>query len=193
MKVVPLLEKFHGKRLLLDTNLLLPYFMGSYYQAHQQVSRHGSFKEEEFQLLAQIVEYFRKVGNILTTPHILTEVSNLGLKKPKGFKCPHCGKEINAGLSLRLKENRVAFMKFIRPWIRQLDEEFDEKRIGACRLSGREYFPRFGLADAAIIELAYDHRLLILTDDEDLADHLKNQKRGQNVVYFGELKRTILD
>jgi hypothetical protein len=26
------LEKFHGKRLLLDTNLLLPYFIGSFYR-----------------------------------------------------------------------------------------------------------------------------------------------------------------
>lgn len=192
MNADPLLGKFHGKRLLLDTNLLLPYFVGSYYRVHQQVSRHGAFKEEEFQLLAQIIERFKKVGNVLTTPHILTEVSNLARKMdPKGFKCPHCGKEINAGLSLRLKENRLAFMVFIRSLIQQLDEKFDEKRMGACRLSAQEYFPMFGLADAAIIDLASD-RLLILTNDEPMARYLQIQKMRRNVVYFGDLKKRCL-
>lgn len=110
-----LLGRFHGKRLLLDTNLLFPYLMGCFYRVRLQVPRYGSLlSEEEFELLAQIIEHFRKVGQVVTTPHLLTEVSNLSKKG--------------------LKENRVAFLSFIGPLIRQLDEKFDEGRIGAHRL-----------------------------------------------------------
>lgn len=166
-----LLGKFHGKRLLLDTNLLLPYLMGCFYRVRLQVPRYGSlFSEEEFELLAQIIEYFKKAGRVVTTPHLLTEVSNLS----KG-----------------LKENRVAFLSFIGPLIRQLDEKFDEGRIGAHRLSGQECFLTFGLADAAIIDLAYDP-LLILTNDKPMARYLKGERRRPNVVYFGDLKELCL-
>jgi len=78
MKLDPLLrsfQKFHGKRLLLDTNLLLPYLMGRFYCANPQVPKHGSFRDDEFQLLAQIIHHFEKVGKVLTTPHLLMEVS----------------------------------------------------------------------------------------------------------------------
>ena len=51
------LQKFHGKRLLLDANLLLPYFIGCFYRVNREVPRHGSFKDDDFELLAQIVEH----------------------------------------------------------------------------------------------------------------------------------------
>jgi hypothetical protein len=173
MKMDPLLrsfEKFHGKRLLLDANLLLPYFMGCFYRVNMQIPRHGSFQEDEFELLAQIIQHFRKAGRVLTTPHLLTEVSNLS----KG-----------------LKENRAAFLSFIRPMIWDLDERFDEERIGAARLAGQNCFLRFGLADAAIIDLTYD-RLLILTNDKEMARYLQEERKRKNVFYFGDLSERCL-
>jgi hypothetical protein len=174
MKMDPLLrslEKFHGKRLLLDTNLLLSYFMGCFYRVNQQVPRHGAFQEDEFLLLAQTIEHFKKAGRVLTTPHLLTEVSNLS----KG-----------------LKENRAAFLGFIRHMIRDLDERFDQKRLGAAHLSERDCFLRFGLADAAVIDLTHDP-LLILTNDKPMARYLQNEKRKKNVFYFGDLKERCLE
>jgi hypothetical protein len=170
MKMDPLLrylKRFHGKRLLLDTNLLLPYFEGCFYQVNLQVQKHASFKQDEFELLAQIIEHFKKAGKVLTTPHLLTELSNI---------------------SERLKANRVAFLNFIRHMIRDLDERFDENRIGAARLSGQDCFLRFGLADAAIIDLAYDP-LLLLTNDQPMARYLIEVRRRTNVLYFGDLKQ----
>jgi hypothetical protein len=164
------LKRFHEKRLLLDTNLLLSYFMGCFYRVNLQMPKHSAFKEDEFDLLAQVIEHFKKAGKLLTTPHLLTEVSNLS----KG-----------------LKVNRVAFLRFIRPMIRDLDERFDEKRIGAARLSVQDCFVRFGLADAAIIDLAHDP-LLVLTNDESMARYLRNEKRKKNVIYFGDLKELCL-
>jgi hypothetical protein len=174
MKADPVLrslEKFHGKRLLLDTNLLLRYFMGCFYRLSPEIQPHSSFNEEEFDLLAQIIGHFKKPGRVLTTPHLLTEVSNV---------------------SKKLKENRTAFLLFIRQMIPELDERFDARRIGAARLAGQECFLRFGLADAAIIDLSYDP-VLILTNDKAMASYLQKEKKRKNVLYFGDLKERCLN
>jgi hypothetical protein len=160
------LEKFHGKRLLIDTNLLFEYLTGCFYRVNLQVPRHGGFKEDEFVLLAQIIEHFKKAGQVLTTPHLLTEVWSL---------------------SKMLRENRGAFLSYILPLIRDLDERFEPRRIGAARLSRLGCFLRFGLADSAIIELTYDP-LLMLTNDKTVAHYLKDERRRKNVLYFGKLK-----
>jgi hypothetical protein len=165
-----LLEKFHGKRLLIDTNLLHSYFQGCFYRAYQQVPRHKEFKEDEFDLLARIIEQYKKAGKVLTTPHLLTELSNI---------------------SKKLKENRPAFLIFIRSMIQDLEERFEARRIGAARLSGKDYFVTFGLADAAIIDLTFD-ALLVLTNDKPMARYLKEEKRKKNVLYFGDLKALCL-
>ncbi len=173
MKMDPLLRllaKYHGKRLLLDTNLLFEYLAGSFYRVNQQVPRHGGFKQDEFDLLAQITEHFKKTGRLWTTPHLLTEIWSL---------------------SKMLKENRIAFLSCVLPLIRELDECFDPKRIGVGRLSRRDCLKRFGLADSAIIELTYDP-LIMLTNDRPVARYLKDEKRKRNVVYFGDLKELCL-
>jgi len=164
------LEKFHGKRLLLDTNLLLPYFIGRFDRFYSQVPSPGSLQEEEFVLLARIIRHFEKAGRVLTTPHLLTEVSNI---------------------SERLKQNQTAFLLFIRSMIRDLDERFDARRIGAARLAGQGCFSQFGLADTAIIDLAYNS-IFILTNDQPMARYLQNEKKRRNVVYFGDLKKRCL-
>ena len=161
------LAKFHGKKLLLDTNLLLPHFIGCFYRSHGQSPKHGAFKEEEFVLLAQIIEHFKKAGRILTTPHLLTEVSNLSRKA--------------------LGQNRIAFLSFIRLLIKDFDEKFDARRIGAERLSSHDCFPRFGLADAAIIDLSYDS-LVVLTNDKEMVRYLREEKKRRNVFSFDEIK-----
>jgi hypothetical protein len=165
-----LLAKFHGKRLLLDTNLLFEYLTGCFYRVNMQVPRHGAFKEDEFELLARIIEHFKKTGRVWTTPHLLTELWSL---------------------SKILKENRIAFLSCIVPMIRELDEYFDAKRIGVARLSRRDCFLRFGLADAAIIELTYDP-LIMLTNDKPVARFLEGERSRKNVLYFGELKKLCL-
>ncbi|HXR07595.1 MAG TPA: hypothetical protein VN765_09715 [Candidatus Acidoferrum sp.] len=173
MKEDPLLrslEKFHGKRLLLDTNLLFEYFTGCFYRVNLEVPRHGAFKEDEFVLLVQIIQHFKEAGRLLTTPHLLTEIWSL---------------------SKMLKQNRVAFLSFILPMIQDLDEWFEPKRIGVARLSRCDFFLRFGLADSAIIELTYDP-LLMLTNDKSVARYLEDEKRKRNVVHFGDLKELCL-
>ena len=76
-----LLGRYKAKGLLIDTNLLLLYFVGAY-----DPDRIGRFKRtmaftvDEFLLLATVFQYFNK---IITTPNILTEVSNLSGQLPR--------------------------------------------------------------------------------------------------------------
>lgn len=70
-----LIQKYRSKGILLDTNLLLLYLVGSL-DPHliSSFPRTANYSYEDFERLEYFFEYFpRKI----TTPHILTEVSNL--------------------------------------------------------------------------------------------------------------------
>jgi len=70
-----LINRYRQSGLLIDTNLLIMFFIGFF--DPQQVSRFGRtdrYDAADFYALAQLVEYFRRV---IVTPHILAEVSNL--------------------------------------------------------------------------------------------------------------------
>ena len=74
---ITFLLKHRGKSALLDANLLLVYVIGK--TDRKLLGRHHHTKqyEEDFELLEMVVDNFR---TIMTTPNILTEVSNLGKK-----------------------------------------------------------------------------------------------------------------
>ena len=72
--------RFRGHQVLLDTNLLLLFLVDSYERKRiRNFKRTSTFSEEDFDLLAAFLQAFKK---ILTTPHILTEVSNLAGSLP---------------------------------------------------------------------------------------------------------------
>jgi len=72
---ISLLESYRKKGILVDTNILLLYFVGSVNPKRiSQFKRTNQFNVDDFELLIQILGYFQK---IVTTPNILTEVSNL--------------------------------------------------------------------------------------------------------------------
>ena len=77
-------DRYQQSGILIDTNILLLYFVGSY--DIQQISRFKRTKKfvvEDYKLLTRIWNSFKK---IVTTPHILTEVSNWGKDlRPKNW------------------------------------------------------------------------------------------------------------
>lgn len=79
-----LLFKYKSKGLLIDSNLLFVYFIGTYNEAllskFQRVNRYG---KTGYRILFQLINYFDK---IIVTPHILTEISNLSTKLDSKFK-----------------------------------------------------------------------------------------------------------
>ena len=158
----PLLMQYRSKGLLLDTNLFLLFVVGSAVPKALSTFKptmNQGFTARDFDLLSRIMSLFSR---LVTTPHILTEVSNHSekLKGPMGLK----------------------LFSHMDALIQNIDEEFQASR----QICARPEFPRFGLSDTAIAAIA-PGRFLVLTVDFPLAGHLK--KSGVAVLNFNHLRQ----
>jgi hypothetical protein len=120
--------------------------------------RTEKYEPEDFDLLEAIVERFEL---LLTTPHILAEVSNL-----IGMQHEHAH---------RLHFNEVAAR------IRTLDERYE----GASLLSDHPSFEKLGLTDTGIASLGRSGCLTV-TDDFPLSGRMEHL--GLNVLNFTHLQ-----
>lgn len=136
--------------LLLDTNLLLLYVVGSYEPRQiQRFKRTQTFSEEDFLLLLTFGSHFK---SFVTTPHILTEVTDL----LESFNRAH--------------HNRI--FPLLRRFIAQVSEKYQSSEAIVREQPSR--FDKFGLADAMTVDVA-SQNYLVLTDDLDLYGYLQNQ------------------
>lgn len=157
--------KNHHKGLLVDTNVLLLLLIGSLDSKlirNFKITANQGFDEADFNLLRSFVGKFQ---SIITTPHILTEVSN------------HADK-IKGDIRKRIFGKLVSL-------IGQLDECSESSKA----LAKSDAFVRFGLTDTAISSLA-SKNFLVLTVDFPLAGYLK--KKNVDVINFNHLRQTAL-
>jgi len=154
-----LLTKYKNKGLLIDTNLLLLYFVGIYDpQRIPKFKRTMIFVVEDFYTLWNLFKYFDK---IVTTPNILTEVNSLANQ-----------------LATDLKP--AFFSKFAEQLI-----TLEEHYVETIKLSATEHFPKVGLTDAGILNLARD-QYLVLSDDFKLVGYLS--KQGIDAINFNYIR-----
>jgi len=150
-------SQYRGKRVLVDTNLLLLYLVGGFERKRiTRFKRTAEFSESDFEVLASFLAAFR---TIVTTPHLLTEVNSLANGLPddlKPFWADH--------FALIAK----TFLEIYEP---------------AESLMRQPSFVHFGLADAAIHGASED--TLILTEDFRLSGFLRSQ--GISVLNFRDL------
>jgi hypothetical protein len=157
-----LISRYRHKGLLIDTNLLLLYFVGKLdAERIPRFKRTMAFTIEEFILLAKFFNMFDKV---ITTPNVLTEVSNL-----------------LGGLPEQLHS---AFFNDFATRLPHLEEHY----TSSATISASAHFSRFGLTDCGIVELVKDN-YLVLTDDLPLAGYLEN--RNIDVINFNHLRSII--
>jgi rRNA-processing protein FCF1 len=143
---------------VIDTNLLLLFFLGSYDRRQIQTNRRlAIFSNEDFDLLINLLGRFKR---IVTTPNILTEVSNLSNAVP----------ETKRGEYFALFAKRLGL----------LDEQYVPSAIA---LQNR--WARFGLTDAAIAVIA-KNQYLVLTEDFRLSQAL--QSDGIDTLNFNHLR-----
>jgi rRNA-processing protein FCF1 len=155
-----LVSKHCRKGILVDTNLVLLYFIGLFDPSHiQRFKRTSQFTREDHDVLARVLEPFK--GKVITTPNVLTEVSNLSgqLGEPM----------------------RSAYFEVFSRWLCLLDERYTASSLSAQA----EHFVPLGLTDAGIMGLATSG-LLVLTEDFRLAQRL--QKIGADVINFNHLR-----
>ncbi len=156
-----LFERYRTKGVLLDSNILLLYFIGLFRPelvSRFKRTRNLGFVEEDFYTLDRFVSRVRKV---VTTPNILTEVSNLAGQLPNHLK--------------------GRYFEIFAAGITELDEEY----LSSSEVSGGQEFTRFGLTDAGIIRLV-NNQYLVLTDDFKLSGLLA--KKGYDVINFNHIR-----
>ena len=153
-----LLSKYKQKGILVDTNILLLWFVGEVNPNRiEKFKRTNQFNKQDYNLLVKTLKYFSK--NVVT-PNILTEVSNLinQLSEPERSQC----------------------FDALSQAMNQLNEFYIESKVA----TQVEKFTKYGLTDCGIISVARDS-YLVLTDDFKLAGYL--EKIGIDVINFNNI------
>lgn len=157
--LVEVIARYNRIGILVDANLLLLYFVGQLDpDLVSRFKRTQQFSREDFALLTLLLHRFSK---IVTTPNILTEVSNL-LGQLTG---PH----------------RTGLFAAFAHGITLLDEHY----VPSTEASAQDGFTRPGLTDAGICRLV-ERRFPVLTDDLALAVRLRSLQ--VDVVNFNDIR-----
>jgi rRNA-processing protein FCF1 len=154
-----LLKSYQTKGALVDANLLLVYFVGSYdLTLITKFKRTRAYTEEDFYILASIITFFSKV---MTTPNVLTEINSLSNQLPESIKPSY-------------------YSEFARR-VDTLEESFIDSR----QITHSIHFARFGLTDSGIVELVKG-KYLVITDDLRFASYCQNT--GIDVINFNNIR-----
>ena len=146
--------------LLLDTNLLVLYVVGQY--DPNRIAKHkrtSSYMSEDFDLLLDFMSLFKQ---FVTTPNILTEVSNL----------------------LEKDSYQYGPVLSILP---ELIKNFVEIPVPShpVMVNRNKTFLKFGLSDTVACQIT-EQDYLLLTDDLDLCYYLPHD--GLNALNFNNIR-----
>lgn len=161
-----LYQKYKNKGALFDSNLMIYYFIGSYFGKDfvERYKRTNIYGFKGFEVIYSIMSRFKSV---ITTPHILTEISNLSTPIPEKFKEQY-------------------FEHFFRK-IKILDEKFfPAKEIGINLQTNK-----FGLTDSMILYLSQNQSYLVITSDLPLYNLLEHNKI--DVINFNHIYQYLLN
>jgi hypothetical protein len=154
-----LVVRYSRRGILIDTNILLLYFVGSFdLDLISSFKRTLQFTVEDYNTLLLLLQLFDR---LITTPNILTEVSNLSGQLGEPAKT-------------------LYFYTFARK-ITLMEEHYIDSREAATQ----EEFIKIGLTGASIFRLPKD-QYLILTDDFRLSQYL--QHKGIDVINFNHIR-----
>lgn len=155
-----LITRYIHRGILVDSSLLVVYLVGIF--DHRQLLNcraiKSSFSQAEFDLLRNLLAEF---DAIITTPHVLTEVSNLAGRLP-----------------------RVVHSRF-REFFARVMTRLTERSVAAIEIASAEHFIRFGMADTAITLIA-PGEFLVLTEELALFDYLS--RNGVDVLNFNHIR-----
>ncbi|MEH2039813.1 PIN domain-containing protein [Nostoc sp.] len=160
--IASLVRRYSQKGILIDTNILLLFLVGSVNQDRiTKFNRTQQFIPEDYELLLAFIASFQK---LVTTPNILTEVNSLAnqLGEPERSQC------------------FAIFAQFVKN-VALLDEYY----VNSLDAVNTEKFIKFGLTDSGILTLSKG-KYLVLTDDFKLANYL--QSVDIDVINFNNIR-----
>ena len=154
-----LINSYKNKGILVDSNLLLLMFIGYLNKDHiTRFKRTQKYLPEDFELLNALLTTFDK---IITTPNILTEVSNLANSLSEDYK--------------------IHFGHIFSQSIDSLNENYLESKLV---INSKELL-NFGLTDSVILKLVRG-KYLLLTDDLKLYHHATGN--GVDAINFNHIR-----
>lgn len=158
-----LIDRFRSKGVLIDANLLLLYVVGRY---DDGIIRRGAFNRlsaygfEDYSLLRGLMLLFNRY---VTTPHVLTEVSNWIGKLP----------------SVQETECLGRFADILTG--------FTELAVESFEIALHPRFSYLGLTDTAIAKFASEY--LVLTDDARFVVHLNEM--GLDALNINHIRQEV--
>ena len=159
-----LIERYKSKGVLIDANLALLYLVGSYdlrLIGDGKYNKLSNYSTDDYRLLIRLKKEFKKA---VTTPHVLTEVSNLANDLPEWTKAE-------------------CLRKFYETFV-----EIDELTIPSLDAAQRHEFPFLGLTDSGLAIVSDQY--LIVTDDARLVK--KMNESGLEALNLNHLRRHLV-
>ncbi len=155
-----------GRKVLLDTNLLLLLLIGSIDQKQIDTNKRiGKYSAQEFLLLN---EYLRDANALVTTEHVNSQTSDLGA----------------GSLTGRYREEFLILLRSLHELNTVNLMRADETNQPILSL-GVDILRVLGVADAGLINAARENNCVLLTDDLRL--YLMAQRQGVEAVNFSHL------
>ena len=157
-----LFKKHKNKGAVIDSNLLILYFIGNYnINLVSNFSKTKQFATEEFYFLDLVIKHFNFIA---TTPNVLTEVNNLS--NDLGQK------------------NKPELLELLKSGIQIFKEDYFE----SSSLVKDKFYTKIGLTDISIMNLA-KKGFVVLTTDLTLKNILEHL--NLDVVNWNNLKPYI--
>ena len=153
-----------GKRILLDSNLLLVLLAGNLdSRLFGSFKRISAYSIDDYEFLERLV---RRFSVLFTTPHILTEVSNLANSLTEQW--------------------REDWLRNMAAWVSCLNCKplCEDCWTPAKQLVLNPEFLAFGLTDVSLAQLSSN--ALIVTDDFRLSGFLR--RKGVSILNFRDLR-----
>ena len=137
------------KGIIVDSNIMLLFLVGCYDINYINVfKRTMKYTIEEYYFIRDLLTIYYYKNKVYTSPHILTELSNL---------------------SLNIKGNRIN--KYFDCFIK-IFNDVCEIYIEKNKIIEFKELPKFGITDIGIFKIAKEQDLLVLTDDFRLSSYL---------------------
>lgn len=158
-----LTQQYRTMPLLIDANLLLLLFLGRVDTKRiEHYKRTKKYTTDDYVLLEMVIEPFPR---LVTTPSILTEVSNLSgyLEEP-----------LRSRYFLYFAETTTRLFEIYSP---------------STLISQSSIFVHLGLTDAGILYLLKQEKCLVLTDDLDLFVQIISS--GFDAINFTHLRESF--
>ena len=159
--IAELIAQYRSAGVIVDTNILLLFVVGTFDRS--LVGRHKrtvTFTPKDYDILLKFLDQFQVW---LTTPSVLTEVSNLAAQVGEPY--------------------RAGILDYLSKLFPILIERYTESRI----LASEKSFSTIGLTDSGIIELGRGGHL-VLSDDLTLLQFLASE--GIGAINFHHLRRS---